>query len=452
MTPLDDGPQPPPEAPVPRRQDVDTFFREAFAEHIPVSMHLDITWRCDHKCVHCYLTARRQPELTLAEYERILDEFAEAGVMSLLISGGDPFLRPDALDIIRAARQRQFDVKINTHGNFIDDAVADALAELGLHKVSLSVYSAFAEEHEAVTLIPGSHQKTLDAAARLRARGVAVNFKTPLMTHNRRGWHGVKALAETIGAQWQCDASIVNDDQSDFGVCSIGVHVTERMLAVMQSVADRRDEVHTVASLPEKATSDRTCSAGTLSGYLSPDGRLYPCINWRDAIGSLREDRFLDLWDHSATIARQREITRASYLKDCGGCTFQGKCSYCPGISHAETGDAGRRSAYVCERTHMTMGALEYLERLNAEGAPIPEPGSAEAEAMFNQAPTFAERQFHTRRQGLAQPGHGLGIGLDDAARLAAVAGPRPAPLVIHPAHPGRPSAGLVHIHDPRKS
>ena len=102
----------------------------------------------------------------------------DAGTLSLLISGGDPFLRPDGIDIIRAARERHFDVRINTHGNFIDDELADTLAEIGIAKVSISVYSANPEHHDAVTLIPGSHSKSIAAGRRLVARGVAVNFKT----------------------------------------------------------------------------------------------------------------------------------------------------------------------------------------------------------------------------------------------------------------------------------
>ena len=389
-----------------------SFFEYALVNAIPLSMQWDLTWRCDHKCVHCYLTDRRQPELTLEECEGILDQLVEAGTISILFSGGDLFLRPDALDILRAARERHFDLKINTHGNFIDDEVADALAEMGVYKISVSVYSYGPEEHEAVTLIPGSHQKTLDAARRLVARGVRVNFKTPVMVHNRTDWHRVGELAEEIGAEWEIDGHIVPDDQSDFGLCSIGVHSTERMLAVMKSAEDRRAAVVPVAELPETPSTNRTCSAGAASGYITPDGRVWPCINWREQVGDLREQTFKEIWHESQVAEAQRAVRRSHYLQDCDGCTFHTKCSYCPGLSYAETGDAGRRSAYVCERTHLTMGALEYLGRLNDTDEPIPDPGSPEAERLFNQSPTFAERQLGARRAGMARPTDRLTPGL----------------------------------------
>jgi hypothetical protein len=105
----------------------------------------------------------------------------------------------------------------------------------------------------------------------------------------------------------------------------------------------------------------------------------------------------------------QRAIRRASYLKDCDGCTFHGKCGYCPGISHAETGDAGSRSPYVCERTHLTMAALEYVNVCREEGLPVPIAGTPEADALFEQyGPSFAERQLAARRAGFTRQADAL--------------------------------------------
>ena len=143
-----------------------SLIDRALETALPLSIHWDLTWRCDHKCVHCYLTERRQDELSFSEAEAVLDDLADVGVMMLLISGGDPFLRPDGIDIIRAARERSFDVRINTHGNFIDDQLADVLSDIGVSRVNISVYSDDPEEHEAVTLIKGSHAKSVAAAER----------------------------------------------------------------------------------------------------------------------------------------------------------------------------------------------------------------------------------------------------------------------------------------------
>ena len=69
------------------------FVKAAMAQNIPLNVHWDLTWRCDHKCVHCYLTDRKRDDLSLEEAITVLDQLVDAGTLSLLISGGDPFLR-----------------------------------------------------------------------------------------------------------------------------------------------------------------------------------------------------------------------------------------------------------------------------------------------------------------------------------------------------------------------
>ncbi len=404
-------------APVGVRRDysgLDPALRGIAEDNIPLTMHWDLTWRCDHSCVHCYLTDRRQPELTLAEAERVLDELAEAGTLVLLFSGGDPFLRPDAIDIMRAAKARNFEFRVNTHGNAIDDALADELAELGPRRIALSVYSRRAEVHDAVTLIPGSHTKTIAAARRLVARGVQVVFKTPVMVHNRDDYHRVAELAREVGAKWETEANIMNDDQSDFGLCGIGAHGTERILALVHELkrAGHEDALD-LADMPTSSPNAPTCGAASLSGYISPDGRVYPCLLWRAPIGSLRERTFSELWFDSKKAGRQREIRRGSYLQDCDGCGFHGSCNLCPGISHAETGDPARRSEWICERTHLTMSAVEYQGRLIDSGRPIPAPGSPEDAALLTEGmPTFAEKQWAARHAGMARQSDRLPVGL----------------------------------------
>ena len=387
------------------------FLKSAIAAVIPLNMHWDLTYRCDHKCVHCYLTDRQRKELSLEEAVGILDQLVDAGTLSILFSGGDLFLRPDALDILRAARDRNFDVRINTHGNFITEEVADALAEMRVARVSISIYSENPEVHESVTLIEGSHAKSIAGARRLVERGINVVFKTPVMVQNRSCYQTVGPLSESLGATWEMDAHIVPDDQSDFGLCSIGVHSSERVLAMIGEMLKKNETMPHWYEFGDAPPTARTCSAGTAMGYISPDGFLYPCLNWRDPMGDLRQHSFKTLWKESEAAQRQRKITRADYLTDCDGCGFNGKCHYCPGISHAEHGQAGRRSEYVCERTHLTMSAFEHAKHLSDTDQVLPTPGSSEAEALLERS-TFADRQWSARQAGVSRPSDRIGPSL----------------------------------------
>ena len=379
-----------------------SFLEHAKKRAVPLWVHWDLTWRCDLSCVHCYLNDRRLTELSTEECLRILDELAEVGTLLLLFSGGDLFLRPDALEILRAARGRGFDVKLITHGNHITEEVADALAQMGVTRVGMSLYSIDSDEHDAITRVRESHGKTIEAARRLVARGVKVQFKTPVMVHNRAGWSDIGQLADALGVDWEIDGNIQPDDQADFGLCGLNTSWEERVLAVMTALARRGEEIPPLHEVPDTPSDRRTCSAAHTSAFITPDGRLQPCINWREDIGSLRERSFRELWWDSPVAKKQREVRRASYLVDCDGCAFHGKCAYCPGISHAERGDAGRRSTWICERTHRAMAAIEYLRRLQQQGRGVP--GAREEVDLFDGPPTYAERQWAARRAGLSRP------------------------------------------------
>ena len=82
-------------------------------EHlVPLGVHIDVTYRCDLDCVHCYLSDRDRDELSLEEYEALFDELRELGTLFLLVSGGEIFHRPDGLAILQAARERRFELRI----------------------------------------------------------------------------------------------------------------------------------------------------------------------------------------------------------------------------------------------------------------------------------------------------------------------------------------------------
>jgi MoaA/NifB/PqqE/SkfB family radical SAM enzyme len=72
---------------------------------IPLGVQLDLTYRCNERCIHCYLDHDDHGEMTLAEITALLDQLADAGVFFLTISGGEIFLRPDLFDILEHAHR-----------------------------------------------------------------------------------------------------------------------------------------------------------------------------------------------------------------------------------------------------------------------------------------------------------------------------------------------------------
>ena len=130
---------------------------------LPTNVHIDLTYRCDLDCVHCYLDNKRDwPELTTAEAENVLDQLRAMQVMELTWSGGEIFARPDFLPLLARASRMGFRNIVKTHGGSLTPERCAALADAFVVYLSVSLYSLDPEIHDGITTKPGSLQATLD--------------------------------------------------------------------------------------------------------------------------------------------------------------------------------------------------------------------------------------------------------------------------------------------------
>src|SRR5277367_3559923 len=176
--------------------------------NIPFSVQLDLTYRCNERCVHCYLDHDDHGELTTSECLGVLEEIARAGTLFLTFSGGEIFLRRDLFDILAAARRLHFDISLKTNALLITRERAAKLRELGVRKVQISVYSDDPAVHDAITKVPGSLARTLAAIPVLLDEGLHVKLACPLMRQNLLAYRGVLALAESLGVPYVLDLTI----------------------------------------------------------------------------------------------------------------------------------------------------------------------------------------------------------------------------------------------------
>src|SRR4051794_41926155 len=89
--------------------------QRALALGVPISVHMDVTYRCNERCVHCYLDHDDHGEMTTAEIKGVLDQLAEAGVFFLTFSGGGGFIRRGFFLILEYCRRLVFHVKIKNN-------------------------------------------------------------------------------------------------------------------------------------------------------------------------------------------------------------------------------------------------------------------------------------------------------------------------------------------------
>jgi len=101
---------------------------------LPISVHLDITYRCNERCVHCYLDHDDHGEMTTAEIVDVLEQLADAGVFFISLSGGEVLMRRDFFEIVERARQLLFNVKVKTNGVMIHEKEAARLRSSASNK------------------------------------------------------------------------------------------------------------------------------------------------------------------------------------------------------------------------------------------------------------------------------------------------------------------------------
>ena len=338
---------------------------------IPLSVQLDLTYRCNERCVHCYLDHHDHGEMNTAEIKDLLDQMADAGVFYLTISGGEIMMRRDFFAILEQARARTFCIKLKTNGILIGDKEADRLKSLGVESVQVSIYSHRPQIHDAITKLPGSLKQSIEAIRRLRGRGLRVIMANVLMTRNAMDYPGVQQLARELDAQFIMDPTVTPMMDGDRSI--LDLNVDERMLREVLQNGALVGNVEEFCAPPQGANDEALdslpCSAGHAACYVSPYGDVYPCVQFPLPCGNVRRTKFVDIWRHSPQLQEVRSITLRD-MPSCSKCVHGVTCTRCPGLAFME-GDMRGPSYQDCEKSYARTGIPS--ENLKARKA-SPEP------------------------------------------------------------------------------
>jgi radical SAM protein with 4Fe4S-binding SPASM domain len=330
--------------------------QKALALSIPLSVHFDLTYRCNERCIHCYLDHDDHGEMTTSEIERVLTELSDAGVFFLTFSGGEVLMRMDFLHLVEFARKLLFNVKVKTNGVMIREKQAQKLRELGVEQVQISVYSHRPDIHDAITKLPGSFKRTIEAIRFLKAQGLKVTIANVLMTANSFDSAGVIELARELGVFYSLDPTITPKIDGDMSTLDLRISGEElHQVFHDQRVVENVTEFCAPPSPPGDDVMDGyPCSAGHTSCYISPYGEVYPCVQFPLPSGNVRHQSFFEIWRQSPQLAEVRSI-RARDLSTCSSCAHVGTCTRCPGLAYME-GDMRGPSAADCEKSFHRTG------------------------------------------------------------------------------------------------
>jgi radical SAM protein with 4Fe4S-binding SPASM domain len=333
------------------------------AERTPLDGSLELTFRCNLRCAHCYVNTRRgdrrarRQELTAAEIRRIAGEAADLGCLTLLLTGGEPLLRADLPDIYRHLKSQGFLVALFTNGTLVTERFADLLADRPPLVVEITLYGATAEVYERVTGVPGSHRRCLRGIELLLDRKVRVRLKTVPLTINVSEMDAMRALASAYGVAFHWDP-LVN--------CRLdgSPEPTRLRLQPEQIVALERGEPkrireyreHLVRAEGVTGGAERfDCNAFRHSFHIDPSGRMMPCMLVRHPVYDVRAGSFREGWTEAFPVMRRQPRTRAN---PCQGCRLTAVCGQCAGWAQLETGDPEDRVPFLCDLANARAAAF----------------------------------------------------------------------------------------------
>ncbi len=324
--------------------------------NVPLSVQLDLTYRCNERCIHCYLDHDDHGEMTTAEIKDLLDQMADAGVFYLNISGGEILMRRDFFEILEHARARTFCIKLKTNGVLIREKEAERLRALGVESVQISIYSHRPEVHDAITKMPGSFRKSIEAVRLLRKQGLRVTMANVLMTQNAQDYLGVSALAAELDAKFTIDPTITPMMDGDRSILSLNVanDTLEEVFRTEALVGNVEEFCAPPRGVDEEALDMFPCSAGHTACYVSPYGDVYPCVQFPLPTGNVRRTKFLDIWRDSPQFKEVRSITLRD-MPSCSQCTHGATCTRCPGLAYLE-GNMRGPSSQDCEKSYARTG------------------------------------------------------------------------------------------------
>jgi len=342
---------------------VEAMLDRAVSQRIPLNGSIAMTHRCHLRCVHCYLGCERQAlpaggELDTAFWCSVVDQVADAGCLDLLITGGEPLLRPDFALVYTRARERGILVTVFTNGTLIDGRIAQLFEELPPQLVEVTLYGASEETYERVTGVRGSYRRCLDGVDALLGRGVTVGLKSVIMTENQDEMPALRRMASERGVSFRVDAALFPCRDGDRHPLDHRIRPADAVAIEMEDedlLRRTADYFQRMRGLPPEQQLF-SCMAGLTGFHVDPLGTLLPCLMVCTHGYDLRQGTFREGWETVIPRFREQGLTPGY---ECHECEMRFLCGTCPAQAGMETGSPHRKAEYLCRLGEARLNAVK---------------------------------------------------------------------------------------------
>lgn len=335
------------------------------SEFIPKWIAWETTQRCNLNCVHCRCSSdddAPQGAFTTEKGVALLDEIAEWVQPVMVLSGGEPLVRPDIFDLARHGTSKGFRMCMATNGVLITDETCAAMKETGIQMVSLSLDGPTPDVHDDFRRVEGSFEGILRGAGLLKKNGIPFLVNSSFTKRNQRHIADTFRLAKSLGAHaWYMfmivptgrGENILSEliEQPDYDEILEWHYEQER--AEKDILMRPTCAPHYYRVVPQLARKDgsrfkrrdltfstgagKGCVAGQTICLIDAFGGVHPCSYMETSAGNVFETPFRKIWEESPLMLSMRDFD--AYKGRCGQCEFKNVCGGCRARAWSASGD-----------------------------------------------------------------------------------------------------------------
>jgi radical SAM protein with 4Fe4S-binding SPASM domain len=335
------------------------------SEFLPKWIAWETTQRCNLNCQHCRCSSDLDApfgDFTTDKARALIDQIAEWVQPVMVLSGGEPLMRPDIFDIAAHGTARGLRMCMATNGLLVTDETCARMKDTGIRMVSLSLDGPNAQVHDDFRRVRGAFDATLAAAARLRAHGIPFLINSSFAKHNQHAIGDTFRLARSLGATaWYMFMIVPTGRGAELLDGLIAQPDYDAILEWHYEQEKRESEIlmrptcapHYYRVVPQLALKDgsrfkrrdltfstgagKGCVAGQTICLIDAFGNVRPCSYMEQVAGNVFRQPFREIWETSPLLLRMRDFD--SYGGRCGACEFRNVCGGCRARAYAVTGD-----------------------------------------------------------------------------------------------------------------
>lgn len=309
--------------------------------------NIELTNLCNQRCQWCYADDFQLKGLSRDRLSKLADELRKENVLFLLFTGGEIFLRPDAMEIINGFAEHNFIIELKTNGTLITDRIIEKLSLLPLLDVQVSIYGVSNGWFDQMqTIYP--FNRIQDSVCKMVEVKVPVTLSVLVGRHNVDYLHDIHDCLSRLGAKIFYSPYITQKRSGP------GEELLFR-LSFREMEEKFRPFLEEIDALTPKkqyrnCEQDQTvCYAGRDQIAIGADGTVYPCLDLRLPMGNITEKTLAEIIPCRNKIVNQFNL---SEIAKCNNCSLRNYCDSCVGVALIEHGDYRQPSQHKCDVIH----------------------------------------------------------------------------------------------------